>query len=104
MTEGTEDVLKLSGVPSITLPRDKDKVIEVNIKGTDVVIGSVRLITDADKVTVTPVSEDGSPVEQEVKVLSFIRVISHPMDTWRNNDAMITSLLRQNDVGDVVWT
>ena len=27
-----------------------------------------------------------------------------PTDTLRNNDAMITSSLRQNDVGDVVWT
>ena len=27
-----------------------------------------------------------------------------PTDTWRNNDAMITSSLRQNDVDDVVWT
>ena len=25
-------------------------------------------------------------------------------DTWRNDDAMITSSLRRNDVGDVVWT
>ena len=28
----------------------------------------------------------------------------YPPDTWRNNDAMITSSLSQNDVGDVVWT
>ena len=27
-----------------------------------------------------------------------------PTDTWRNNDAMITSSLRQNDVDDVIWT
>ena len=27
-----------------------------------------------------------------------------PTDTWRHNDAMITSSLRLNDVGDVVWT
>ena len=26
------------------------------------------------------------------------------MDTWRSNDAMLTSSLRQNDVDDVVWT
>ena len=27
-----------------------------------------------------------------------------PTDTWRNIDAMITSSLRQNDAGDVVWS
>ena len=30
--------------------------------------------------------------------------LPNPPDTWRNNDAMITSSLCQNDVGDVVWT
>ena len=36
--------------------------------------------------------------------LARMRSIPNPTDTWRNNGAMITSSLRQNDVGDVVWT
>ena len=34
----------------------------------------------------------------------LIRTAGYPTETWRNNDAMITSSVHPNDVGDVVWT
>ena len=39
-----------------------------------------------------------------IRGLCLYRKYCYPTDIWRNNGAMITSSLRQNDVGDVVWT
>ena len=47
---------------------------------------------------------NGETCEKSVKRTHNCWDVINPTDTWRNNDAMITSSLRQNDVGDVVWT